>query len=495
MSILQTKKYTSKKVKSNQKQIEISFSDPNIGKIDLDFNSEKQKIQKKQNELSYNRIELKNIKNNKDDNENKLKDLEIIKNREDERHGLEARNIENSINALGSRPLRRVWYTSETRTKTVYRGGIGFLDWLCGPKTETETYSKEHNNDDEIRNWDRENANLIDLKMNENEKHKNLQRENTRKIESLKRIKAVNAAQAEKIQKEIQLSDVISIINKRNKNDENIPVLSISNKFGFISQTEQFEDREVASSDKKNYKIVNKGEFAYNPARINVGSIAQLKNYEKGIISPMYIVFKVDSNVLNQTYFENFLDSDYFRYEMMKRLEGSVRMILSADSLKNIKITIPSIDEQEKLSKVFLAFDKKIKITKYQLDKTQEFKKGLLQQMFVVRINWRCNFKLAKSPSFNKHLLILKNKIIFIIIELIIGDLFMKIEKDAENILNKFSKTLENIPDLEETWYITDNLNLTREDKSHEKHPEKILRNAHIDKEGKLVVKRADWVN
>ena len=63
----------------------------------------------------------------------------------------------------------------------------------------------------------------------------------------------------------------------------------------------------------------------------------------------------------------------------------------------------------------------------------------------------------------------------------------MKIEKDAENILNKFSKTLENIPDLEETWYITDNLNLTREDKSHEKHPEKILRNAHIDKEGKLV--------
>ena len=114
--------------------------------------------------------------------------------------------------------------------------------------------------------------------------------------------------------------------------------------------------------------------------------------------------------------------------------------------------------------------------------------------MFVVRINWRCNFKLAKSPSFNKHLLILKNKIIFIIIELIIGDLFMKIEKDAENILNKFSKTLENIPDLEETWYITDNLNLTREDKSHEKHPEKILRNAHIDKEGKLVVKRADWV-
>ena len=49
--------------------------------------------------------------------------------------------------------------------------------------------------------------------------------------------------------------------------------------------------------------------------------------------------------------------------------------------------------------------------------------------------------------------------------------------------------------DSDETWYITDNLNLTRKDESHEKNPEKILRNARIDKEGNLVVKRADWTN
>lgn len=71
----------------------------------------------------------------------------------------------------------------------------------------------------------------------------------------------------------------------------------------------------------------------------------------------------------------------------------------------------------------------------------------------------------------------------------------MKIEKDAEKIVNEFSKALEDIPDLEETWYITDNLNLTRQDESHEKNPEKILRNAHIDKDGNLIVKKADWVN
>ena len=71
----------------------------------------------------------------------------------------------------------------------------------------------------------------------------------------------------------------------------------------------------------------------------------------------------------------------------------------------------------------------------------------------------------------------------------------MTIEKDAEDIIEKFSKTLENIPDSDETWYITDNLNLTREDKSREKKKKKILRNANIDKDGNLVVKRADWTN
>ncbi|MBS7258174.1 MULTISPECIES: Asp-tRNA(Asn) amidotransferase subunit GatC [Methanobrevibacter] len=71
----------------------------------------------------------------------------------------------------------------------------------------------------------------------------------------------------------------------------------------------------------------------------------------------------------------------------------------------------------------------------------------------------------------------------------------MTIEKDAEDIIEKFSKILEDIPDSDETWYITDNLNLTREDKSQAKNPEKILRNAKIDKEGNLIVKKADWTN
>jgi len=71
----------------------------------------------------------------------------------------------------------------------------------------------------------------------------------------------------------------------------------------------------------------------------------------------------------------------------------------------------------------------------------------------------------------------------------------MKIEKEAEKILEKFSKALEDIPELEETHYIVDNVNLTRPDKGEDKDPQKILRNAEIDEEGNLIAEKGKWVN
>ncbi|MGZ7050063.1 MAG: Asp-tRNA(Asn) amidotransferase subunit GatC [Methanobacterium sp.] len=70
----------------------------------------------------------------------------------------------------------------------------------------------------------------------------------------------------------------------------------------------------------------------------------------------------------------------------------------------------------------------------------------------------------------------------------------MKIEKEAEEILKKFSKALNDIPELEETHYIVDNVNLTRPDCGVEKNPKKILRNAHLDEEGNLIAEKGKWV-
>ncbi|OPX57451.1 MAG: aspartyl/glutamyl-tRNA amidotransferase subunit C [Methanobacterium sp. PtaB.Bin024] len=70
----------------------------------------------------------------------------------------------------------------------------------------------------------------------------------------------------------------------------------------------------------------------------------------------------------------------------------------------------------------------------------------------------------------------------------------MKIEKEAEKILQSFSEALKDIPDLEETHYMVDNVNLSREDCAEDKNPEKIMRNTQVDEDGNLIVEKGKWV-
>ena len=115
----------------------------------------------------------------------------------------------------------------------------------------------------------------------------------------------------------VRLGELIEEVTVRNKSNACDNVLSVSNKMGFIKQSEQFEDRTIASENKSNYKVVTKGCFAYNPARINVGSIALLSSHSMGIISPMYVCFKA-KNVLDSTYLSFYYQSDFFARELQK---------------------------------------------------------------------------------------------------------------------------------------------------------------------------------
>jgi len=69
----------------------------------------------------------------------------------------------------------------------------------------------------------------------------------------------------------------------------------------------------------------------------------------------------------------------------------------------------------------------------------------------------------------------------------------LKIEKEAEEILKKFSEALQDIPQLEETYYLVDNLNRERKDEAHEKDSTKILRNAQVDEDGNVIVEKGKW--
>ena len=179
-----------------------------------------------------------------------------------------------------------------------------------------------------------------------------------------------------------KIGDIITQVSIRNKSN-NVPnVLSVSNKLGFVEQSEQFEDRIVASEDVRNYKIVQTNDFAYNPARINVGSIARLKQQDTGIVSPMYICFHTKRLVLPE-YLENFFYTQSFKHEIYKRLEGSVRLCLSYEGLTNIPIFIPGIPIQLEISKRLLALERKIATEECYLNALEQQKQYLLQQMFI----------------------------------------------------------------------------------------------------------------
>lgn len=178
------------------------------------------------------------------------------------------------------------------------------------------------------------------------------------------------------------IGDFIEQISKRNKDSAIKNVLSVSNSQGFIQQSEQFENRIVASDDTSNYKIVERNDFAFNPARINVGSIARLTTFERGIVSPMYICFRT-KDILFPEYLDYYFESKQFFTEIQKRLEGSVRQCLSFDGLCNIPLCVPAIEMQQQIGKRLSALVQEIKLEIDFLELLHKQKKFLLYQMFI----------------------------------------------------------------------------------------------------------------
>ena len=203
-------------------------------------------------------------------------------------------------------------------------------------------------------------------------------------IEDLKKLKSaiIEIEYSSKTKTSSHIGDFIVQTSKRNKDNAIQTVLSVSNRQGFIQQSEQFENRCVASDDTSNYKIVERNDFAFNPARINVGSIARLITFEKGIVSPMYICFRT-KGCATPEYLDYFFESKLFFTEIQKRLEGSVRQCLSYESLCNIPLPLFSIAVQHKIGKQLFKLTQKIKLETDFLEILHKQKQYLLRQMFI----------------------------------------------------------------------------------------------------------------
>ena len=184
----------------------------------------------------------------------------------------------------------------------------------------------------------------------------------------------------------VHIRDFSSEISKRNNGNSIERVLSVTNDRGFVLPEDQFE-RSVASSDLSNYKVVTRGQYAYNPSRINVGSIARLDGWDAGVLSPMYVVFELNEQKVNSDYFLHWLESHEAKQRIRKSTQGSVRETVSFTAFGAISIPFPSLDKQNSIVCILNTAQQEINLIKKQLDAYRRQKRGLMQKLLTGQ--WR----------------------------------------------------------------------------------------------------------
>ena len=169
------------------------------------------------------------------------------------------------------------------------------------------------------------------------------------------------------------------------KNRDNLPLesYSISNEFGFKPQNEQFENGgTMTQADKRMYYIVSPNSFAYNPARINVGSLGYYEGKEDVIVSSLYEVFKTDDTICDK-FLLYWFKTDIFQKMIEQFQEGGVRLYFFYDKMCKCSLMRPSLAEQQAIASYFTSLDRQISLQSQRLKKLKQIKSACLDKMFV----------------------------------------------------------------------------------------------------------------
>lgn len=169
------------------------------------------------------------------------------------------------------------------------------------------------------------------------------------------------------------------------KNRDNLPLesYSISNEFGFKPQNEQFENGgTMTQADKRMYYIVSPNSFAYNPARINVGSLGYYEGKEDVIVSSLYEVFKTDDTICDK-FLLYWFKTDIFQKMIEQFQEGGVRLYFFYDKMCKCSLMRPPLAEQQVIANYFTSLDRQISLQSQRLEKLKQIKSACLDKMFV----------------------------------------------------------------------------------------------------------------
>ncbi|WP_423479179.1 restriction endonuclease subunit S [Mycoplasmopsis bovis] len=168
----------------------------------------------------------------------------------------------------------------------------------------------------------------------------------------------------------------------KNSSNMNLVSYSVTNKDGFVNQNEYFDDGgKAVFADKKNSLIVSINTFAYNPSRINVGSLALYKHSEMGLVSPIYEVFQINNNN-NPDFFLLWFRSEAFKNIVSTNSNKSVRDTLNLSQFESESVNFPNFAEQSKISSLFTHLDSLITLHQRKLLSLKNLKSRLLDRMF-----------------------------------------------------------------------------------------------------------------
>jgi type I restriction enzyme S subunit len=147
-------------------------------------------------------------------------------------------------------------------------------------------------------------------------------------------------------------------------------------------------DEGVIGESIERYKTVSRFDFAYNPMRINVGSIAMWNGDEDVLVSPDYVVFQCGPK-LDAEFLEHFRKTHYWSHFVTRAGGGSVRVRIYFKDLAAMKLNLPPLEEQKAITSVLNTQNKELKLLEAKRDYLRELKKGLMQQLLTgkVRVN------------------------------------------------------------------------------------------------------------
>ncbi len=180
-----------------------------------------------------------------------------------------------------------------------------------------------------------------------------------------------------------KFSDFTWNAGKRNSQNLDLEPYAVTNDRGFIRQNEAHDEfGYMKDVDRKTYNIVMPNSFAYNPARINVGSIGYYEGTENVIVSSLYEVFQT-ADYVDDRFLWHWFKSDIFPKWIERLQEGSVRLYFYYDKLCECKMLMPSLPEQKKIAATLDEIDNLITLHQRKADRLKEFKKYMLKNMFV----------------------------------------------------------------------------------------------------------------